>query len=119
MELVKECIKTIKRQLKEIEKHEADNRDELSQSQGPQLAGDTVNVLDLDQNLNRILSQQVHLKRIIDQDNSIQVLRKSLTRVTFEIEELRRRCTKLNADAIKGRQELAETHAKDVSINYM
>jgi hypothetical protein len=72
---------------------------------------------DPDKNLNKILSQQVHLKRIIDQDNTIQILKSTLVRIGIEIEGLRKQCTKQNEDALTSRQELSETQAKEVSSN--
>ena len=70
---------------------------------------------DPDKNLNKILNQQAHLKRIIDQDNQIQLAKSQIVRVSLEIEGIRRSCTKQNEDALKNQHELAEAQAKEVS----
>lgn len=69
-----------------------------------------------DGSLDKILNQQSHLKRIIDQDNEIQLVKATLTRVALEIEDLRRLCTKENEDALTKRHELVATQAKEVSL---
>lgn len=69
-----------------------------------------------DPNLNKILNQQSHLKRIIDQDNSIQLARNALIRLENEIESCRKTCTRENEEALNKRQELAEYQAKEVSL---
>lgn len=71
---------------------------------------------DPDKNLNKILNQQSHLKRIIDQDTEIQMINATIQRVALEIESLRRTCTKENEEALNKRHELAEAQAKEVSL---
>lgn len=112
MDIVESCKDIINMQLKEIERcHDEDDHDEF-QSQTLNVA--ETFVVDKDKNLNKILSQQAYLKRIIDEDNHIQMLKSSLTKISIEIDSLRKTCTKINADAIKNRQEDAVTQAKDV-----
>lgn len=69
---------------------------------------------DSDRNLNKILNQQAFLKRIIDQDNHMQMLTSSLKTIQLQIEGLRKECTRANEEALKNRQELVQAQAKEV-----
>lgn len=119
MDIIDTCKTIIREKLRELEQqYESDTglgeSDALTQNP---TSGDEA-FAETDKNLNKILNQQAHLKRIIDQDNNIQILKSSLNRVALEIEGLRTSCTKLNEEAIKGRQELIQTQAKEVSISH-
>lgn len=119
MDIIDTCKTIINDMFRELEE-QSENETGIGEvdalTQNPTMADEAF--VETDKNLNKILNQQAHLKRIIDQDNNIQILKSSLNRVALEIEGLRTACTKLNEDAIKGRQELIQTQAKEVSKSH-
>lgn len=121
MDIIDSCKAILDDALKNLEP----DRDEESSEPGTQAQCGTQSETqsftegyfsDPDKNLNKILNQQSHLKRIIDQDNAIQVVKSSIARTSLEIESLRSTCTKENEDALSKRQELAEVQAKEVGL---
>lgn len=120
MDIVDTCKQIIEDKLEQLDKVE---REDINDNQQPedfeddQLTNPTGNhnpTIERDKNLDKILNQQTQLKRIIDQDNHLQMLKSSLIRVSLEVEDLRRNCTKINEEALKSRQESMEGHAKDI-----
>lgn len=117
MDIVEACKKIITEKLEEIERDE--NGSDSVDPQQTQLGSTTsafesTLATEKDKNLDKILNQQAHLKRIIDQDSHIQMLKSSLIRVSTDVENLRKECTRINEQVLKSRQELVEAHAKEI-----
>ena len=107
MDILESCKKYIQDRLSGIDFEDSQQIHDNEQPTPPPIR-------EKDKNLDKILNQQAHLKRLIDQDNHIQMLKSSLTRVSIDVEELRKQCTKMNEEALRSRQELVETHAQDI-----
>lgn len=70
-----------------------------------------------DKNLNRIMEQQNHLKMIIDRDEQIKMLRKSIKENISSIDRLRKMCSKIATDALRNREADLKAQSENVSIN--
>lgn len=117
MDLIDACKEIIRDKFNELDRYREDEgpaSDVDSLHTQNQLPAHDAAGRDTDQNLNKIITQQAYLKRMLDQDNHIQMLTSALKTVTLEIENLRETCTKMNEEALKQRGELVVTQAKDI-----
>lgn len=115
MDIVDTCKALIEEKLKVLEDQHYEPEANLETIPPTQSISTVESYGEGDKNVTKILNQQANLKRIIDQDNTIQLLKSSLNRIALEIEGLRSACTKLNEEALKNRQELVQAQAKEVS----
>lgn len=117
MDIIENCFKLINDQLIELD-HFIDNQRATQPDDSEYIQ--TQNMIDVitsdkDKNLDRILDQQAHLKMIIDKDGRIVLLNKQIAQDMQAIENLRKSCAELEQKALRDRQELLETQAKEVS----
>lgn len=118
MDIINSCEEAIDAKLEElmnlvIEKNASQAEDDVFLQ--TQTAAE-VAIADKDKNLDRILDQQAHVKMIIERDGRIKSLYKSIAEDKRFIEVLRKNCAKIGMDALKNRQELLESQAREVSI---
>lgn len=70
---------------------------------------------DKDNNLDRIIDQQAHIKYIIEKDERIRYLRRSIADNKNAIETIRRGCAKISFDNQKEKQDQLKVQATEVS----
>lgn len=70
---------------------------------------------DKDNNLDRIIDQQAHIKMIIERDCRIRYLKKSICDNNNAIECLRKSCAKIGLDNHKEKQEQLRVQSTEVS----
>lgn len=97
-----------------IDEQKSSDLDDYEYSQP--LCGSWITSAGRDKNLNKILDQQAQIKMIIERDGRIKSLEKIINEHNRAIDALRKSIARIGLDSIKGRQELLEAQAKEVSI---
>lgn len=117
MDIVNSCKHAINEMLQKLDSLPDENGD-LQDPEGCSLQ--TQCLMDAspehDKNLNRLLEQQNHLKMIIDRDEQIKMLRRSINENISAIDRLRKMCSKIAQDALRDRESNLKTHADNVSV---
>lgn len=117
MDIVNSCKHAINEMLEKLDSLPDENGD-LQDPEGCSLQ--TQCLMDAspehDKNLNRLLEQQNHLKMIIDRDEQIKMLRRSINENISAIDRLRKMCSKIAQDALRDRESNLKTHADNVSV---
>lgn len=119
MEIVRNCRDKIRNNIAELGRFIPDQHVDNEDLGGENLFGAqgmiAAAMVARDKNLDKILDQQASIKTIIETDNVIRGLRRSIDHDTKAIDSLRKAVSHIGVEAMKNRTDLLETQSKDVS----